>query len=139
MKSLGQNLLRPCRAIVKLNNTMTTQSEMRPRFSSANKVQNGMVETPAQEPRSAMNGTVFVKRFPAFFKRNDIKTDFVAAQRELESFLPPNTVKVLNENLDSRIAKVRFENLTSETQQQALETILARRGYVKLAEATNVG
>lgn len=70
---------------------------------------------------------LFVKRYPTFFKREDVRRDFVAVQHELQAVLP--FARVIKEDVDTSFAHVQFDVATSD--EVLLEKILAKRGFIK--------
>lgn len=71
---------------------------------------------------------MYVKRYPSFFKREDIRHDFVTIQQELRSTLP--LARVIKEDIDTSFAHVQFDIATAD--EVLLERILAKRGYKKV-------
>lgn len=70
---------------------------------------------------------LFMKQYPTFFKREDVRRDFVAVQQELRSTLPG--ARVIKEDVDTSFAHVQFDVATAD--EVLLERILAKRGFVK--------
>lgn len=71
---------------------------------------------------------MYMKRYPSFFKREDVRRDFVAVQQELRSTLP--LARVIKEDVDTSFAHVQFDVATAD--EVLLERILAKRGFVKV-------
>lgn len=76
-------------------------------------------------PTGAKN--LFVKRYPNFFKREDVRRDFVAIQQELRAYVPQ--AKVIKENIETNFAHVQFDVAPAE--EVLLEKVLGKRGFVK--------
>lgn len=70
---------------------------------------------------------LFMKNYPKFFKREDVRNDFVAIQRELKIAVP--YARVIKEDLDTSFARVQYD--VAPADEVLLERILAKRGFVK--------
>lgn len=70
---------------------------------------------------------LFVKQYPTFFKREDVRRDFVSVQRELQSMIPH--ARIIKEDIDSSLAHVQFD--VAPADEPLLEKALLRRGFVK--------
>ena len=73
------------------------------------------------------SSNLYMKRYPNFFKREDVHGDFVAVQRELKTHMP--AVRIIKEDIDASFARIQFD--VSPTDEVLLEKILAKRGFVK--------
>lgn len=73
------------------------------------------------------NRNIYVKRYPSFFKREDVRRDFVAIQQELRVALP--YAKIMKEDIDTSFAHVQFDVATAD--EVLLERLLGKRGFVK--------
>ncbi len=98
-------------------------STMNKRFASGYGNSNEMSDASVSELRQ-----MYVKRYPNFFKRDDVRDDFVAIQRELRSLVP--TARVIKEDLDTLDARVQFD--VPKVDEVLLEKALAKRGYVPM-------
>ena len=76
---------------------------------------------------ASKGANTYMKRYPSFFKREDVRRDFVAIQQELRSTLP--MAKVIKEDIDTSFAHVQFDVATAD--EVLLERILTKRGFVK--------
>ena len=84
--------------------------------------------TQAQGSNGSTKGkNLYMKQYPTFFKREDVRRDFVAVQQELRATLP--MAKVIKEDIDTSFAHVQFDVATAD--EVLLERILAKRGFVK--------
>ena len=79
--------------------------------------------------QASMNSgnTLYSKRYPNFFKREDVHGDFIAVQRELRNALPD--VRIVKEDVDTNFARIQFD--VAPSQEVMLEKLLAKRGFVK--------
>lgn len=85
--------------------------------------------TQAQTSNGSPKGrNMYMKRYPNFFKREDVRRDFVAVQQELRSALP--LAKVIKEDIDTSFAHVQFDVATAD--EVLLERLLGKRGFVKV-------
>ena len=83
-------------------------------------------EQPAISGKGQSN--MFVKQYPKFCKREDIRREFISVQQELRSTLPH--ARVIKEDIDSSYAHLQFDVRTSE--EVLLERIMYKRGFVKV-------
>jgi hypothetical protein len=83
-------------------------------------------EQPAISGKGQSN--MFMKQYPKFCKREDIRRDFISVQQELRSALPH--AKVIKEDIDSSYAHLQFD--VGSTDEVMLERLLVRRGFVKV-------
>ena len=73
------------------------------------------------------SSNLYMKRYPNFFKREDVHGDFVSVQRELKTHMP--AVRIIKEDIDASFARIQFD--VSPVDEVLLEKILAKRGFVK--------
>lgn len=85
-------------------------------------------ETTSQ-PSNSSEGkrNMYMKRYPTFFKREDVRRDFVAVQQELRVAIPH--AKIVKEDIDTSFAHVQFDVATAD--EVLLERLLGKRGFVK--------
>jgi hypothetical protein len=83
-------------------------------------------EQPAISGKGQSN--MFVKQYPKFCKREDIRREFISLQHELSSTMPH--AKVIKEDIDNSYAHLQFDVSTSD--EVLLERIMYKRGFVKV-------
>lgn len=76
---------------------------------------------------SSKGRNMYMKRYPNFFKREDVRRDFVAVQQELRVALPH--AKIVKEDIDTSFAHVQFDVSTAD--EVLLERLLGKRGFIK--------
>lgn len=86
-----------------------------------------------QKPTQGHHGVtkgqnMYVKRYPSFFKREDVRRDFLAVQQELRVALP--YARIIKEDIDTSFAHVQFDVATAD--EVLLERILGKRGFAKV-------
>lgn len=84
--------------------------------------------TQAQTSNGITKGNMYMKRYPTFFKREDVRRDFVAVQQELRIALP--YAKIIKEDIDTSFAHVQFDVASAD--EVLLERLLGKRGFVKV-------
>lgn len=88
-----------------------------------------------KEPKEVLEETLanntYVKRYPNYFRRNDIQDDFVAVSRFIRMMLPE--AKVVQQEVGSLISTIRFD--VAQSKEPMLERLLAKHGYVKYKKA----
>jgi hypothetical protein len=78
--------------------------------------------------RSIKNtNNLYIKRYPNFFKREDVHGDFISVQRELRSFVP--AARVVKEDVDANFVRIQFDVAPSD--EVLLEKLLLKRGFIK--------
>jgi hypothetical protein len=80
---------------------------------------------------SKKGDNLYVKRYPNFFKREDVHGDFVAVQREIRNSMPD--VRIIKEDVDANFAHIQFD--AAPAQEVMLEKLLAKRGFIKSNKA----
>ena len=84
----------------------------------------------SEKPSQAASGqrNMYMKQYPKFCKREDIRREFVSVQHELRSVIP--AVRIIKEDLDTSFAHVQFDVSTAD--EVLLERIMQKRGFIKL-------
>lgn len=99
---------------------------MNKRFSRP--VRNELNELNDMQARTTKcSSNLYMKRYPNFFKREDVHGDFISMQRELKTYMP--TVRIIKEDIDANFARIQFD--VASIDEILLEKILAKRGFVK--------
>ena len=83
-------------------------------------------EQPAVSGKGCSN--MYMKQYPKFCKREDIRREFISVQQELRSAIP--YAKVIKEDIDNSYAHIQFDVGSSD--EVMLERLLVRRGFVKV-------
>ena len=89
------------------------------------------VQSEFRAPKTANNPNalknLFIKQYPNFFKREDVRRDFVATQQELHVALP--YAHVIKEDIDCTFARLQYDVAPAE--EVLLERMLLKRGFIK--------
>jgi len=83
-------------------------------------------EQPAISGKGQSN--MFVKQYPKFCNRQDIRREFISVQQELRLTLP--YARIIKEDIDNSYAHLQFDVGTSD--EVLLERIMCKRGFIKL-------
>lgn len=72
-----------------------------------------------------VGGSLYLKAYPKFYRREDVHQDFLAMQRELKFEMP--NARLIKEDIDTSFARLQFD--VAPIEQNDLERFMAKRGF----------